>query len=298
VDVLVSGSTGLVGSALCASLERDGHRVRRLRRGGAAGDDVAWDPERGEIDAAGVEGVDAAVHLAGVSIGEHRWTGAQKRAIRESRVLGTDLLARALAACSRPPGVLVSASAVGYYGKDRGDEVLAEDAAPGDDFLARLCVDWEAATAPAADAGIRVACVRSGVVLSRDGGTLPRMVLPFRLGVGGRQGPGTQYLSWISIDDEVAAIRRVVDDDALAGPVNLTAPEPVTNAALARTLGRVLHRPAVLPTPMLALRLVYGRELVDTVLLGGQRVVPAKLLAAGHGFRHPDLETALRACVG
>ena len=298
MDVLVSGSTGLVGTALGESLERDGHRVRRLRRGSATGGDVAWDPARGEIDAGSLEGLDAVVHLAGEGIGEHRWTDAQKRAIRDSRVQGTALLARALAGRSRRPAVLVSGSAVGYYGKDRGDEVLTEESGPGSDFLAEVCVAWETATAPASDAGIRVACVRSGVVVSGRGGTLPKMLRPFRLGLGGKQGPGTQYMSWISIDDEVGAIRHLIDDGSLSGAVNLTAPSPVTNAEFAATLGRVLHRPTVLPTPLLALRAVYGRELVDTLLLGSQRVVPAKLTAGAYAFAHPDLETALRAAIG
>lgn len=295
MDVAISGATGLIGTALAASLRADGHRVLRLRRGGVSGDDVVgWDPEAGRIDAPALEGVDAVVHLAGESLGERRWTDEQKARIRESRVRGTAVLAAAVASRERKPRVFVSASAIGYYG-DRGDEILTEDSASGHDFLAEVCRAWEAETQPAADAGVRTVTVRSGLVLARHGGALQRMLLPFRIGVGGRQGSGKQWMSWITLDDEVAAIRAVVDDERVHGACNLTAPNPVTNQEFAHALGHVLHRPAVLPTPMLPLRLRYGAELVETLLLVSQRVLPAKLEAHGFAFRHPVLEPALDA---
>jgi hypothetical protein len=299
MDVVISGATGLVGSALARALAGAGHRVLRLRRGGVtSGDDIGWDPDAGRIDAPALEGVDAVVHLAGEGIGERKWTEEQKRRIRDTRRRGTSIVSAAIASRERKPQVFVSASAVGYYGGTRGDQVLTEDSAPGDDFLARVCQEWEQETAPAEDAGVRTVCVRSGIVLARDGGTLPRMLLPFRLGLGGRQGTGRQYMSWISIDDEVGAILHVLRTAALSGPVNLTAPNPVTNADFAKTLGRVLRRPAVLPTPLLPLRLRYGRELVQHLLVEGQRVVPDRLLRAGYEFRHPQLEDALRSVLG
>lgn len=305
MDVVVSGATGFIGSALCASLAADGHRVARLVRPASrvgavgAGPDrfaatIAWDPDAGTIDAGALEGADAVVHLAGAGIGDARWTAARKRLILESRTRGTSVLARALAGLARPPAVLVTSSAVGYYG-DRGADVLTEDSAPGTDFLARVCVQWEDAARPAAEAGVRVAWARIGVVLDPRGGVLARMLWPFRLGLGGRIGPGTQYLSWITLADTVAAIRRVIDDRALGGPVNLTAPNPVTNAEFAATLGRVLGRPARLPTPLLVLKARYGAELVEHLLLSGQRVRPQKLLDAGFEFATPELERALRA---
>jgi uncharacterized protein len=297
VDVAVTGSHGFVGSALVPALIRAGHRVIRLVRGppeGAA--ELGWDPEARTIDAAGLEGIGGVVHLAGAGIGEKRWTDARKRLILESRTKGTTLLARTLAGLSRPPSVLVSASAVGYYG-DRGDEPLDEQSAPGNDFVAGLCVQWEAATAPAADAGIRVARTRSGIILGRDGGVLPRMLFPFRLGLGGRMGSGRQYMSWISIDDEVGAILYALTQERVAGPVNLTGPRPVRNAEFTKTLGRVLHRPTVIPTPLLPLRARYGTELVRHLLVEGQRVFPNQLEQTGYEFAHPTLEEALRAVV-
>jgi uncharacterized protein (TIGR01777 family) len=293
MDVVISGATGLVGSALARALAGAGHRVLRLRRGGVtSGDDIGWDPDAGRIDAPALEGVDAVVHLAGEGIGERRWTDEQKRRIRVSRVRGTGVVAAAVATRERKPGVLVSASAVGYYG-DRGDELLTETSDPGDDFLACVCRDWEAETAPAADAGVRTVTLRTGIVLAPHGGVLRRMLPPFRLGIGGRQGSGRQWMSWIVLDDVVAAIRAAIADARLHGPVNVTAPNPVTNHEFAHTLGRVLHRPAVLPTPLLPLRLRYGRELVRVLLLASQRVVPAQLESVGFAFGAPVLEPAL-----
>jgi uncharacterized protein len=297
VDVAVTGSHGFIGSALLAALTREGHRPMRIVRGQASGDDeLSWDPVAGTIDAGGLEGIGGVVHLAGAGIGDKRWTDARKRLILESRTKGTSLLARTLAGLARPPSVLVSASAIGYYG-DRGDEPIDEQSTPGNDFVARVCVQWEAATAPAAEAGIRVARVRSGIVLGREGGVLPRLLLPFRLGLGGRIASGRQYMSWISIDDEVGAILHALTQDGVAGPVNLTGPAPVTNDEFTKTLGRVVRRPTVIPTPLLPLRARYGRELVQHLLVEGQRVLPKRLEASGYAFEHPTLEDALRAVV-
>jgi len=297
VDVAVTGSHGFIGSALLPALTRAGHRPVRIVRGHAAGDDeIRWDPEAGTIDADGLEGVGGVVHLAGAGIGDKRWTDARKRLILESRTKGTDLLARTLAGLTRPPSALVSASAIGYYG-NRGDEPLDEQSAPGNDFVARVCVQWEAATAPAADAGIRVARVRGGIVLGREGGVLSRLLLPFRLGLGGRIASGRQYMSWISIDDEVRAILHALTHGQVAGPVNLTGPDPVTNDEFTKTFGRVVHRPTLIPTPLFPLRARYGGELVRHLLVEGQRVLPKRLEATGYAFEHPTLEDALRAAV-
>lgn len=297
MDVAVTGSHGFVASALVPALVRDGHRVVRLVRTQPVGaDELGWDPDAGTIDAAGLEGIGGVVHLAGAGIGDKRWSDARKRVILESRTKGTGLLARTLARLTRPPSVLVSASAVGYYG-NRGEEPLDEHSAPGNDFVAGVCVQWEAATAPAAEAGIRVVTTRSGIILGREGGVLPRMLLPFRLGLGGRIATGRQYLSWISIDDEVGAMRHALTEDGVAGPVNLAGPAPVTNAEFTKTLGRVLRRPTAIPTPLLPLRLRYGSELVQHLLVDGQRVLPRQLEQTGYGFAHRTLEEALRAVV-
>jgi uncharacterized protein (TIGR01777 family) len=297
VDVAVTGSHGFVASALVPALERAGHRVVRLVRTRPAGaDELEWNPDAGTIDAAGLEGIGGVIHLAGAGIGDKRWTDARKRLILESRTKGTGLLARTLAGLTRAASVLVSASAVGYYG-NRDDEPLDEQSAPGNDFVAGVCVQWEAATAPAADAGIRVVTTRSGIILGREGGVFPRMLLPFRLGLGGRFASGRQYMSWISIDDEVGAMLHALSNDALAGPVNLTGPAPVTNAEFTKTLGRVVRRPTAIPTPLLPLKLRYGSELVQHLLVEGQRVLPKRLEASGYQFSHPTLEEALRAVV-
>jgi uncharacterized protein (TIGR01777 family) len=296
MDIGVTGSRGFIASALVPALQADGHRVVRLVRQDAAGpDDVRWDPPTGAIDSERLEGVDAVVHLAGAGIGDKKWTAARKQLVLDSRTQGTSLLARTLAGLARKPRVLVSASAIGYYG-DRGDDVLTEDSEPGDDFGAHVCREWEAAAAPASDAGIRVVRIRTGLVQGRAGGMLQRLLLPFKLGAGGRLGSGTQYMSWIAIDDEVNAIRHLLENDSVDGPVNLTAPNPVTNAEYTETLGRVLHRPTMIPTPLFALKAVYGAELVET-LLGSQRVSSEKLRASGFEFSYPDLEGALRAAI-
>ena len=300
VDVVISGGSGLIGSALARSLQADGHRAARLTRPeskAGAGDTIAWDPAAGTIDGGALEGVDAVVNLAGAGIGDKKWTPARKQEIAGSRLRATGLLARTVAGLADPPAVFVSASGVGYYG-NRGDERLTEDSAPGHDFLAELCIQWEDAARPAAEAGLRVAWIRTGIVLDAHGGALHQMLLPYKLGLGGRAGAGTQYRSWISLADEVSAIRRIIDDASLGGPVDLTAPNPVTDAEFAATLARVLHRPAKIPTPMLPLKVIYGGELVQHLLLDGQRAFPEKLLASGFTFAHPDLETALRAVLG
>jgi uncharacterized protein (TIGR01777 family) len=268
--------------------------VLRLVRGTREGaDDISWDPTAGTIDAAALSGVDAVVHLAGAGIGDKKWTPERKQLVLESRTKPTGLLCRTLAALDPQPRVLVSASAIGYYG-DRDDEVLTEDSGPGGDFGAQVCVAWEDATSPAADAGIRVVRMRTGLVLAANGGLLQRLLLPFKLGLGGRLGSGQQFMSWIAIEDDLRAILHVIDTEALAGPVNLTAPNPVTNADFTSALGSVIHRPTVLPTPLPALKLVYGGELVDT-LLGSQRVSSGKLGDSGFEFLYPDLDAALQA---
>ncbi len=294
MNILVSGSHGMIGSALVPALAARGHRTVRLvrHRDSRLPDEVAWDPASGRIDAAALEGIEAAIHLAGVNIGARRWTAARKAQIRESRVEGTRLLADTLARLRRTLQVLVCASATGYYGS-RGEEILVEESAPGTGFLADLCRDWEGAAAPARDAGIRVAHLRSGIVLSPSGGALAALLPIFRMGVGGTLGSGRQFMSWITLDDEVEAIIHVLSRDAVRGPVNLVSPHPVANREFTATLGRVLRRPALLPVPGPVLRIALGE--VAGELLGSQRVHPARLLASGFAFRYPDLDAGLRA---
>jgi hypothetical protein len=297
MDVLVTGSSGFIGAALLPALVEAGHRPIRALRASTIPEGVeaiAWDPVAGTIDAASLEGVGAVVHLAGAGIGDKRWDDERKRLILESRTRPTRLLAETLAGLAKPPTAFVSGSAVGYYG-NRDDETLTEDSPPGTDFVADVCVQWEAAARPAVDAGVRVVNIRSGIVLGRHGGVLKRLLLPFKLGVGGRTGSGRQWMSWISLDDEVRAILHAIGTDSLRGPANLTAPNPVTNGELSATLARVLHRPALLPTPTLGVKALYGSELVQHLLLEGQRVLPARLEASGFMFAHPTLEDALRS---
>lgn len=296
MHIAVSGSGGLVGSALLPFLTTGGHRVTRLVRKAAAGDDVAWDIAQGVKDLSRLEGVDAVVHLAGENIAAGRWTAARKEEIRRSRVEGTRRLCESLARLSRRPKALVSASAVGFYG-NRGDETLDEDSAPGSDFLAQVCREWEAATDPASRAGIRLVHLRFGVILSPAGGALKKMLLPFKLGAGGRIGSGEQFMSWIAIDDAVGAIHHVIVTESLQGPVNGVAPTPVSNAEFTRTLARVLSRPAIAPMPAFAARLAFG-EMADSLLLASQRVMPKRLQSAGYRFRYPELEGALRHLLG
>jgi uncharacterized protein len=289
--IAVTGSSGLIGSALVRSLIADGHVVRRLvRHAPREQNDVAWNPDRNEIDAKALAGIDAAVNLAGETIAQ-RWTTESMRAIHETRVQATSLIARAMASLSPRPKVLVNGSAVGYYG-ERGGEILTETSSAGDDFLAGVCKDWEAATAPASDAGVRVAMSRTGIVLDPHGGALAKMLLPFRVGVGGRLGDGRQWMSWIALADMVRALRFLVDADDASGPFNLTAPTPVDNAAFTRVLASVLHRPAIFPVPALALELLYG-PMAKGAALASQRALPRKLLASGFEFSLPSLRTAL-----
>jgi uncharacterized protein (TIGR01777 family) len=292
MGIAITGASGLIGSAVVAELTAAGHRVTRLVRATAAGPDEArWDPETGAVDEAALEGVDGVVHLAGRNIASGRWTAAVKTEIRESRVGGTRLLCESLARLKRPPQVLISASAVGFYGC-RGDAVLDEASPPGEGFLVEVCREWEAATQPAAERGIRVVLPRFGVVLSRRGGALVRMLRLFRFGLGGRVGDGGQYWSWVSSDDAAGAVLHLLMNPSLHGPVNVTAPEPVTNAEFTRTLARTLHRPALFPLPATVARLVLG-EMADVLLLCSARVLPKKLLDAGYVFRHPRLAEAL-----
>ena len=296
--ILISGSSGLIGSSLVPALAAAGHTVGRLVRPGATlrSGDVAWDPVSGTIDHAALEGVEAVVHLSGETI-LGRWTACKKRRIAGSRVAGTTLLAEALAGMRRRPGVLVSASGAHYYG-DRGLEVLSEDSTAGEGFLAETCRAWEAAALPAARAGIRVVWLRSGIVLSPAGGVLRVMLLPFRLGLGGPIGRGRAYWSWITLSDMTRVIRFAIETDTIAGPVNTATPTPVTNAEFTRALARVLRRPAGIPVPPVALRLVFGREAAEEVMLSSTRLAPARLLASGFRFGYPEIEPALQAVLG
>jgi len=292
VHIAVTGSSGLVGAALVSFLTAGGHRVIRLVRKPPSGDDVQWDPTEGVRDLSRLEGVDAVIHLAGDNIAAGRWTPQRKDEIRRSRVEGARRLSESLAKLSQRPKALVSASAIGFYG-DRGDEILTEDSALGMDFLAQVCQEWEAATEPAARAGIRVVRLRFGMILSPMGGALRKMLLPFRLGAGGRMGSGAQYVSWIAIDDAIGAIHHAVGAESLHGPVNAVSPAPVTNAEFTRVLARVLSRPAIFPMPAFAARLAFG-EMADALLLASARVMPTRLQASGYRFRFPELEGALR----
>lgn len=298
MKVLVSGSSGLIGSTLIPFLTTGGHHVVRLvrstpRPGQAA---VRWNPETGAIDSAALEGLDGVVHLAGENIAAGRWTAARKARIRDSRVRGTRLLSQALSTLDRPPKTLVCASAIGYYG-DRGEERLREESGPGQGFLATTCREWEAATELAAKNGVRVVNLRIGVVLTPAGGALARMLTPFRLGVGGKIGSGQQYMSWVALDDVVGAIHHALVTDSLRGPVNAVAPNPVTNLEFTKTLGHVLSRPTILPVPAFAARLAFG-EMADELLLASARVEPAQLRASNYQFRFPQLEGALRHLLG
>lgn len=296
--IAVSGSSGLVGTAFTGFMEPAGHHIARLVRPGSAPGRarLSWDPESGAIDREGLEGLDAVVHLAGENIASGRWTAARKARLRGGRIAGTTLLSETLAGLSRPPRVLVSASAIGFYG-DRGDEPLDEHEAAGRGFLPELSTAWEASTEPAERAGIRVVKLRIGIVLSPKGGALAKMLPPFRLGLGGRLGSGRQIMSWIALADLVRAIRFAIVTPTLSGAVNATAPGAVSNAEFTRTLARVLGRPAVFPIPGFVLRALFG-ELADEVLLAGARVLPRRLKEQGFRFEHPDLEEALRFELG
>ncbi|WP_037669066.1 TIGR01777 family oxidoreductase [Streptomyces griseus] len=291
--IAVAGASGLIGSALVRSLTADGHEVVRLVRGAPRGpDEVRWDPEGGSVDSAGLVGCDAVVNLAGAGVGDRRWTEAYKKRVRDSRVLGTAALAGAVASLDEPPRVFINGSAMGFYG-ETGQREVDESAPPGDGFLPSLCVEWEGAAAPAREAGVRTVFTRTGLVVSRDGGAWGKLFPLFQAGLGGRLGDGRQYWSYISLHDEVAAIRHLLDRDDLSGPFNLTAPRPLTNREITEAMGRVLRRPTLFTVPAPVLRGVLGEMAGD--VLGSQRVLPTRLLGSGFTFAFPGIEDAIRA---
>ena len=300
MKILITGSTGFVGTALVSDLQRAGHTLCRLVRPstsaeairGSEGFDVRWNPATGELGAAGV-GADAVVNLAGASIAERRWTTERKKVLHSSRVETTRALVNALAKMAARPRVLVSASAIGFYG-DRGDELLNEESKPGSDFLSEIAIDWEAEAEKAQALGIRVVRARFGVILDKDGGALPKMAGPFQFGMGGKIGSGQQWMSWVSLEDTVAILRFALEDGAVRGPINVVSPQPVRNAEFTKALAAALHRPALVPAPAFALRLMLG-EMADALLLSSQRVVPAQLEKLGYSFLQPDLVTALKS---
>ncbi len=303
MKLAVTGATGLVGGALCQNLIQAGHQVVALARNPEkAGNKlpnvevVAWDATSGHPPVEALEGLDAVVHLAGEPVAAGRWTSQRKKMIRESRVAGTRNLVEGLSHCQNPPKVLVSGSAIGYYGT-HGDELLEETSHPGNDFLAELCQQWESEAKRATDSGVRVVLVRSGLILAREGGALPRMLPPFRMCVGGPLASGTQWMSWIHIKDELEAIGYAIEHDEIEGPLNLTAPNPVTNEEFSRTLARVLRRPAFFRVPGFVLQLLLG-EMAETLLLKGQRVLPKKLEQSGYQFSFSDLSGAFADLLG
>jgi uncharacterized protein (TIGR01777 family) len=291
--IAVTGSTGLIGTALVRSLHADGHEVTRLvRRPPRTDDEVRWDPKRQYVDARGLDGCDGFVHLAGAGVGDHRWTAAYKKEIHDSRVLGTAAIAETVASLEEPPRVLVCGSAIGFYG-DTGDRAVDETAPPGHGFLPSLCLEWEEAATAAQEAGVRTVFARSGLVISREGGAWGRLFPIFQAGLGGRLGSGRQYWSFIAVHDHVAALRHLIDTETLDGPVNITSPEPVTNREVTAAMGRVLHRPTPLPVPAAALRIALGELAGDT--LGSQRVLPQRLLDSDFTFAFPKIDDAIRA---
>ena len=296
MKIAVTGSSGLVGKKLMAYLATQGHEAVSVTRKEGVEGAIVWKPKAGKIDPDDFKGIDVVIHLAGESIAEGRWNEEKKRRIRESRVEGTRLLAEALAKVEGGPKTLICASAIGYYG-DRGSEVLTEESEPGDTFLADVCKAWEEAADPAREAGLRVAHLRLGVVLSPEGGALEKMLTPFKLGGGGNIGDGKQYWSWVSIEDVFGAMGKAINDDKLRGAVNVTSPNPVTNQEFTKTLGKVLRRPTLVPMPAFAARTALG-EMADALLLASARVEPRVLSEAGYEFLHPDLEPALRTLLG
>jgi len=295
--ILVTGSSGMVGTALCARLEEEGHRVLRLVRSGSSDPGrVVWNPLTGEADAQRLEELDAVVHLAGENIAGGRWTSARKDSIRRSRVEGTKNLCTLLTSLTRKPKALVAASAIGFYG-DRGDDILDESAHAGTGFLAETCRAWEEASSSAVTAGIRTVLLRIGVVLAREGGALAKMLFPFKIGMGGRIGTGRQHVSWITAEDLVSAIVHCIDNAELAGPVNAVAPHPVTNLELTRALGKALHRPTIVPLPAFMARILLG-EMADELLLSSTRVLSRKLEASGFSFASSRIDEALEKILG
>ena len=293
MKIVISGASGLIGKRLVEQLQQHGHDVVRLVRRAAGTGEVMWDPKAGVLSASALEGADAVIHLSGAGIGDKRWTTSYKREILESRTITTNLIATTIANMNRKPSVFLSGSAIGIYGP-RGDEQLNEVSTDGTSFLADVCKQWEDAAKPASDAGIRTVLLRTGIVLTTKGGALKKQLPLFQLGLGGKFGNGKQWQSWISIDDEVGAIEHLLTAN-VSGAVNLTAPNPVTNAEFASTLARVVKRPAFLPIPPFAPKAILGGELADALLFTGQRVLPAALNASGYQFVHPTLEVALRA---
>ena len=293
--IAITGASGMIGAALDRSLRAAGHRVVPVVRRPPRDGEVRWNPEAGRIDAPALEGIDVLVHLAGESIASGRWTRARMHRIRESRARGTALIARTIAGLRRPPSAMISVSAVGIYG-DRGDETLTEHSPPGEGFLPEVAVIWEKAADPARDAGIRVVHPRLAAVLSASGGVVGRLLLPFRLGLGGPIGRGAQWMPLVSLDDVVAVMRHLIDAPGLTGPVNVSLPTPVTNREFSTALGRALRRPAIIPVPPAALRAVYG-QLAEELLIASARVVPTALEASGYRFLHPTLDTALAAAL-
>jgi len=293
MKICVLGSSGLVGKPLVEKLRCDGCDVVKLvrRQIGLANDEISWDPSTGKVDGASLEGFDAFINLAGENIASRRWTAEQKKLINDSRVVGTDHLVRLLVSLKNPPKVLINASAIGYYG-DRGAEEINENSSQGNDFLASVCKKWEEATQKAEQQGIRVVKIRIGAVLARQGGALKKMLLPFKLGLGGVIGSGEQYFSWIALDDLLDIICFALNNPQLNGALNAVAPHPVTNTVLTKTLGTVLHRPTAFPLPAFAARLLFG-EMADAIMLGGAKVYPKKLLDLGFKFKYPDLQSAL-----
>jgi uncharacterized protein (TIGR01777 family) len=297
MKILISGGSGLVGTATSAALQADSHNVVHLVRPGktAKAGDVQWDPMRATVDVAGLEGVDVVIHLSGAGIADGRWTEERKQILRSSRIDTTRVLVDSLSRLKQKPRALIVASAIGYYGS-RGDEILTESSAIGTDFLALLCRDWEAEASRAATMDIRTVMLRFGVVLSGKGGAFPKMLTPFKLGVGGRLGTGQQWMSWIAIEDVVGIVRYAIANEQVSGPINVVAPNPVRNEEFTRLLAGMLHRPAIFPAPAFVLRLAMG-EMADAVLLSSDRVKPEQMLAAGYKFRFEILEPALRAAV-
>lgn len=293
MKITISGASGLIGSALTTALRAQGHRVQRLVRHAQSDGDITWDPLAGKLDTAQLNGVDALIHLSGEGVASGRWTAAKKKAIRESRVKSTQLLAEALTTIENPPKTWLCASAIGWYG-DRGDAWLDEDAGPGEGFLASVCEEWEAATKPAAEAGIRVVNLRFSVVLSADGGAFKTMMNAFKMGAGGVIGGGEQYVSWITLDDAVRAIGYALENPYVSGPLNMASPHPVTNRELTKALGAALHRPTVLPMPAFLARLAFGREMADEMFLASTRVRPKRLVDAGFNFASTTLDIALQ----
>jgi uncharacterized protein len=291
--VVITGATGLIGTALVASLTEAGYPVTRLVRKNPSGTDKLWDPAKGTIDASAIDGAWAVVHLAGEGIGDAKWSPEHKARVLDSRINGTTLIAKTIAEAANKPSVFASGSAIGFYA-DRGDQLLDETATRGTGFLADVVTKWEACAQPAIDAGVRTVFLRTGVVLSTKGGALKQQLLPFKLGAGGKIGPGTQYLPWITITDEIRAIMHVLTNESISGPVNLVAPNPVTNSAFTKSLGKAVRRPTLIPTPLIAIKVLYGEEMLREMLLASTRLDPAVLRATGFVFQHPSIDDALK----